>query len=172
MSRVCLDNNILIWGIRGIATPGQESMINRTQGLFEDLDESDAHILVPAVVVSEFLTGVPKAQHQGLLQVLNRRFQLPPFDVRTAAVAAGLWRDAAERNPQFREVLRETFPGTQKIKIKADIMILATALVRNADVLYTHDGALRAIADGLIEVRDLPPPRAKQAELFPKEPGS
>ena len=142
-------------------------MISRTQALFEDLDGSDADIMVPAVVVSEFLAGVPKPQHPGLLEVLNRRFQLPPFDVRTAAVAAGLWRDAAERNPHLREFVRETFPGTEKAKIKADMMILATALMRKADILYTHDGPLRAIADGLIEVRDLPASRAKQSDLPP-----
>lgn len=140
-------------------------MISRTQALFEDLDGSDADIMVPAVVVSEFLAGVPKPQHPGLLEVLNRRFQLPPFDVRTAAVAAGLWRDAAERNPHLREFVRETFPGTEKAKIKADMMILATALMRKADILYTHDGPLRAIADGLIEVRDLPASRARQSDL-------
>lgn len=140
-------------------------MISRTQARFEDLDGSDADVMVPAVVVSEFLAGVPKLQHAGLLEVLNRRFQLPPFDVRTAAVAAGLWRDAAERNPHLRDVVREAFPGTEKAKIKADMMILATALVRKADVLYTHDGPLRAIADGLIEVRDLPAPRPKQSDL-------
>ena len=165
MKRVCLDNHILIWGIRGISTPGQEGMVNRAQALFEDLDESDADIMVPAVVVSEFLAGAPKPHHSGLLEVLNRRFQLPPFDVRTAAVAAGLWRDAAERNPHLREVVREAFPGTEKAKIKADMMILATALVRKADILYTHDGPLRTIAAELIEVRDLPAPRPKQSDL-------
>lgn len=165
MKRVCLDNHILIWGIRGISTPGQEDMISRTQALFEDLDGSDGDVMVPSVVVTEFLAGVPKPQHTGLLEVLNRRFQLPPFDVRTAAVAAGLWREAAERNPHLRELVREAFPGTEKAKIKADMMILATALVRNADVLYTHDGALRKIAEGLIKVRDLPPPRPKQTDL-------
>lgn len=165
MNRVCLDNHILIWGIRGISTAGQETMISRTQVLFEDLDALDADIMVPAVVVSEFLAGVPKPQHAGLLEVLNRRFQLPPFDVRTAAVAAELWRDAAERNPHLRDVVREAFPGTEKAKIKADMMILATALVRKADILYTHDGPLRTLADGLIEVRDLPAPRPKQSDL-------
>lgn len=117
------------------------------------------------MVVSEFLAGVPKPQHTGLIEVLNRRFQLPPFDVRTAAVAAGLWRDGAERNPHLRELVRETFPGTEKAKIKADMMILATALVRRVDILYTHDGPLRTIASDLIEVRDLPPPRPKQSDL-------
>lgn len=166
MKRACLDNNILIWGIRGISTPGQERMIGRAQAFSEELDESDADVLVPAVVVAEFLAGVPKPQHTALLDVLNRRFQLPPFDVRTAAVAAELWRGAAERNPHLRDQINEAFPGTQRAKIKVDMMILATALVRKADILYTHDGPLRTVADGLIEVRHLPPPREKQSVMF------
>lgn len=166
MMRVCLDNHILIWGVRGVSTPGQEGMIARAKALFADLDESDADVIVPAVVVSEFLAGVPKAQHVELLDVLNRLFQLPPFDVRTAALAAQLWRDAAERKPHLRELVRETFPGTEKAKIKADMMILATALVRKADTLYTHDGPLRTIANGLIEVLELPPHCPTQTEMF------
>lgn len=165
MRRVCLDNHILIWGLRRVSTPGQESMISRTAALLEDLDASDADVLVPAVVVAEFLAGVAKPQHAALLEVLNRRFQLPPFDVRTAAIAAELWRNAAERNPHLREIIRETFPGAEKAKIKADMMILATALVRKADVLYTHDGLLQKVATGHIEVRELPAPRPKQADL-------
>ena len=47
-------------------------------------------------------------------------------------------------------------------------MILATALARKVDVLYTHDGPLRKVADGLLEVRELPPPPPKQEELFPE----
>ena len=106
MSRACLDNHILIWGIRGVAEVGQEIMIRRAKALFEELEDQEADILVPAVVVSEFLAGVPKSQHAELLKALNRRFQLPPFDVRAAAVAAGLWRDAAERKPHLREQIR------------------------------------------------------------------
>lgn len=166
VKRACLDNNILIWGVRGVATSGQEEMIQRAQTFFEDLDTSDADILVPSVVVAEFLAGVPKQQHLGLLDVLNRRFQVVPFDVRTAAVAAELWRDAAERNPHLKDQIREAFPGTERAKIKADLMILATALARGADVLYTHDGPLKMAAEGRIEVRELPPPRPRQADLL------
>jgi predicted nucleic acid-binding protein len=165
VKRACLDNHILIWGVRGVATQGQEEMINRAQALFEDLDADDTDIMVPAVVVAEFLAGVPKPQHVGLLDVLNRRFQVVPFDVRTAAIAAELWRDAAESNPHLRDQIREAFPGTERAKIKADLMILASALARGADVLYTHDGPLKTAADGRIEVRNLPPPRRKQADL-------
>ena len=165
MKRVCLDNHILIWGVRGYATPGQEDRVERARDLFVELDESDAQVIVPSVVVAEFLAGVPRARHQDLLDVLNRRFQIPPFDTRTAALAAEIWREAATRNPHLKEQVQELFPGTEKAKIKADMMILATALVRKADVLYTHDGPLRKVAEERIEVRDLPPQRPKQANL-------
>lgn len=166
MSRACLDNHILIWGIRGVAEVGQEVMIRRAKALIAELEEQEDDILVPAVVVSEFLAGVPKSQHTELLKVLSRRFQLPPFDVRAAAVAAGLWRDAAERNPHLRDQIREAFPDTPRVRIKADIQILGTALARNADVLYTNDGALRMIAEGLIDVRGLPPAPPTQPDFF------
>ena len=165
MKRVCLDNHILIWGVRGMSTPGQEQEIERAKQLFEDLDQSDARVMIPSVVVAEFLAGVPKPQHGNLLDVLNRRFQIPPFDTRTAALAAELWREAAERNPHLKDQVKEAFPGTEKAKIKADIMILATALARNADILYTHDGPLAKVAEGRIDVSELPPLRPKQADL-------
>lgn len=165
MKRVCLDNHILIWGVRGVSTPGQEQQIEQARQLFEDLDQSDARVMIPSVVVAEFLAGVPKPQHGNLLDVLNRRFQIPPFDTRTAALAAELWREAAERNPHLKDLVKEVFPGTEKAKIKADIMILATALARNAEILYTHDGPLAKVAEGRIDVRQLPPLRPKQADL-------
>jgi predicted nucleic acid-binding protein len=165
VKRVCFDNHILIWGMRGVASPGQEDCVERAKELFAELDEADAQVIVPSVVVAEFLAGVQKTQHTEFLEVLNRRFQIPPFDVRTAAVAAGLWRDAAERNPHLRAQVQEAFPGTEKAKIKADMMILATALVRKAEILYTADGPLAKIARERLEVRGLPPARPKQTDL-------
>ena len=165
MKRICLDNHILIWGVRGISSAGQENEIERAKQLFEDLDHADAQVMIPSVVVSEFLAGVPTPQHGSLLDVLNRRFQILPFDTRIAALAAELWREAAARNPQLKDRVKEAFPGTERSKIKADIMILASALARNADILYTHDGPLAMAAQGKIEVRELPPLRPKQGDL-------
>lgn len=165
MNRVCLDNHILIWGVRGIATFGQEQQVEQARQLFEDLDQSNAQVMIPSVVVAEFLAGIPKLQHGNLLNALNRRFQIPPFDTRTAALAAELWLEAAERNPHLKDQVKEAFPRTEKAKIKADMMILATALARDADILYTHDGPLAKVALGRIDVRQLPPLRPKQADL-------
>jgi hypothetical protein len=59
MKRVCLDNHILIWGVRGVSTPGQEQEIERAKQLFEDLDQSDARVMIPSVVVAEFWQESP-----------------------------------------------------------------------------------------------------------------
>ena len=57
----------------------------------------------------------------------------------------------AERNPQRRDQIREAFPGTERAKIKADLMLLVSALARGADVLYTHDGPLKTPAGRFAE---------------------
>jgi hypothetical protein len=38
MKRVCLDNHILIWGIRGYSAQGQEDRMGRARDLFQALE--------------------------------------------------------------------------------------------------------------------------------------
>ncbi len=170
MNRVCLDNNILIWGVRRKATPGQETHIPRARALIAELDESGARIIVPAPVLSEFLTFAPENRHAEITASLQRHFQLTPFDAHAAAVAAKIWRTQAEGDPNWKESLKEEVADLTHARIKYDIQILATALSRNADILYTHDRALKRLAGGRIDVRELPPPPPKQKELFQDEP--
>ena len=157
MKRACLDNNILIWGLRGVASPGQENFPGRAESLIAELDDSRAEMLVPAIVVAKFLAGVPKERHEPLLRVLNLHFQLPPFDTRAAVVAAQLFRDASESHPRLRDTLRAADPAMTNVKYKADMMILAIAVSRKVDVIYTHDSGLKKLAAELtdIEVRDV-----------------
>ena len=42
MKRVCLDNHIMIWGIRGYSTQGQEGMVSRAQELLSELVTSQS----------------------------------------------------------------------------------------------------------------------------------
>lgn len=52
---VCLDTNILIWGIQNKASAGQEQMLERTRLFLKDLDESKAKIIIPSLVIGELL---------------------------------------------------------------------------------------------------------------------
>jgi hypothetical protein len=57
--------------------------------------------------------------------------------------------------------------NTPRQKMKVDHMIIAIALVNNASCIYSTDGGLKAFANGLIDVRDLPP--IKQSTPKPRE---
>ena len=76
MIRVCFDNNILIWGVRKKASPGQEGQIRRALALFDDLDKDGARIIVLTPVLSEFLTFAPEHRHAEITASLQNHFQL------------------------------------------------------------------------------------------------
>lgn len=92
MSLVCIDNHILIWGIRKTATPGQEAMIERTAQLLEYLDEQKTQVIVPAPVIAEFLVGADEHDHTRILQTLQQRFIVAPFDTLAALATARVRR--------------------------------------------------------------------------------
>lgn len=166
MMRVCFDNNILIWGVRKKASPGQEALIRSAGALFEELDKNGAKIIIPTPVLSEFLTFAPEHRHAEITASLESHFQLTPFDAFAAATAARIWRAFSEGNTAWKDELKEAVPGITKARIKYDIQILATAISRSADILYTHDVGLKKLAGGRIEVRELPPPPPEQSDLF------
>ena len=63
MSLVCFDNHVLVWGIKEQATPGQEDMIPRTKAFISKLQNDKVHVLIPSVVVAEFLMPIPPDMH-------------------------------------------------------------------------------------------------------------
>ena len=85
MSSACIDNHILIWGIRKEATPGQEPMILRAELFLKYLEDAKTTVIVPSVVIGEFLVKVPVARHQEVQAVLEKRFQIVPYDAVAAA---------------------------------------------------------------------------------------
>ncbi len=169
MKRVCLDNNILIWGVRSKASKGQEDCINRAVSLFGELDEMGARIIIPTPVLAEFLTYSPVHRHAEITASLERHFQLTPFDGYAATVAARLWRELAEKPRTWHDELHAEVPGITRARIKYDIQILATAMARHTDILYTHDKGLTKLAKGRIDVRQLPSLPPKQEDLFKEQ---
>lgn len=61
MKLACIDNHILIWGVRKHATPGQEAMLDMTAAFLAWLDRQKIKVVVPAPVLYEFLNNSPKA---------------------------------------------------------------------------------------------------------------
>lgn len=163
----CIDSNIIIWGIKKQATKGQEEMIARAEQIFAKADELEDYIVIPTVALSEILA--PELPHirAKYIEILKKSFVIAPFDERAALKYAEIMH---ERFEEVKDLAASTNNPRQKTKV--DHMIIATALVYNANAIYSTDGGLKTFASGLIDVRDLPQPKTtatispSQTDLF------
>ena len=144
MSFVCLDTNVLIWGIKRQASAAQAEMIPRTRRFLDSLHKQQIRAVVPAVVVAELLMPLPLEEHNNFVADMSQQFIVPPFDSLVASFLAKVW--------QAKKGQRDI----QRNEIKYDSMVIATALALKASCIYSHDPNLRTVADGLIECRDIP----------------
>ena len=147
----CIDSNIIVWGIKKQASEGQEDMIARAEHIFIQADEYNDFILIPTIVLAEILTPEPPEVRNRYIDILNKSFIIAPFDTRAALKFADILHS---RWAEIKNIAAET--GTPRQKMKADHMIIATALVNNANCIYSTDNGLKAFANGLIDVRDVP----------------
>lgn len=152
MRLVCLDTQILIWGVQKPARSQRErEMVRHATAFLKGLDQAGVKPFVPAIVVGELLCPVPVAKHAKALDVLSRGFVIGAFDAMAASQFATLWQ--LRKRDKTLEVLKN---DATREELKADLMILATALSRKVPVLYTHDKPLTKLATGLIIVREVP----------------
>jgi len=161
---ICLDTCVVIWGVQGAAHPGQEGMIGRTRRYLAGLSKDGVRIMIPAVVVGEYLEGFPPEEQGRHLAVLKANFFLPAFDAKCAEIASQL-RAAASRQTSVS-------PGMRRAA-KADAQIIATAIAHNAELIVTGNlTEYRRLSNGRIKVSDVPdvweqPDLLTQAEKRP-----
>jgi predicted nucleic acid-binding protein len=148
---VSLDSNTLVWGIRKKGLPDK---VRRARNLFAYLEEEEARIVIPSIVVTEFVTPLKTTkEREAVIAEMNKRFVIAPFDARAAAVAADLWhygKKAREKKHQMKQI-------GARMCLRADTLIIATVHAQGVQVFYTdddncYDMARRIIAD----VRRLP----------------
>ena len=146
-SLVAIDSMILVWGIR---KEGPEDRLERAKWLFAKLDHDQSQIVVPSIVIAEYLSHVDVRKHAETIELMNNRFIISPFDVRAASLAADLFRQGLEErgdkgSPDGRKCLR------------ADSLIVATARSQGVSVFYSHDKHCRTMATrARMEAFDLP----------------
>lgn len=128
---ICLDTQILIWGVEGSCRPGQDDMPGRARRYLERLAKDGEKVLVPTPAISEYLTGSDQPDRE--LKVITKRFLVPAFDLRAAALATEL-----QRNTEGCKKLRERH-GIARQALRIDAMIAATAIIFGARVLATGD---------------------------------
>lgn len=153
MRLVCFDTPALIYlldpptpkGLSPQQIEERQKLGSKVKGMVEYLSNQGTHILIPAIVVAEYLTKVPNDLHEDVINSLSPKFIIAPFDTKTASIAADI------RNK--KAAVLGGIPSQQKECLKADILIVATALQHNCKIIYTNDNDMNTIASGYIEVK-------------------
>jgi len=160
---VCLDSHVIIWGIKEQSEPGQEAMVRRAKAFLEQAAAQDIICAVPSVVVAELLMRIPGEMHALVCNLLEKGFEVPPFDLPAARKFAEIWRSKQEAG-ELERLLSD--PTASRETLKVDCMIVAIASSQGMDHIYSHDEKLRRFADGYIPCSEIPIV-GKQMGLFP-----
>jgi predicted nucleic acid-binding protein len=157
---IALDANILVWGLRKQNDPKRPDMVERCAALIAELHELRQTILVPSIVLAEYLIGHTSEQQDQELDIVGRNFFVGAFDTRAAKIAAELY-DAR----MFKQIVKDD--NVPRQCLKADYKIIATAIRHGASVIYVDDQHFAKIANNKITVRPVP---ALRPEIEPSEP--
>jgi predicted nucleic acid-binding protein len=150
---VCIDSQIFIWGIKKQSNPTQSHLIPYAKSFFEFLSRNNDKILLPAPILSEILAPVPVSEHSKILVLLDKRFQVAPFDNLAALKCAELINIALTSQERIESAEEHKVP---KNKMKYDCMIVAIAITRKANCIYSNDGDIKKHAANQISVLEMP----------------
>lgn len=144
----CFDTSPLIWGVREDADPGDEHMIEICKRFIKWITAQGHTIMVPAPVIAEYFVGATDTQlHE--LELLKRGFEYPALDARSAVLAAELQRGGVI------DALHDQL-NTTKRQLRIDAMIIAIAIVKQADTIITHNvNELTTLSRGRIKVEPI-----------------
>lgn len=163
MEPVCFDTHIILWAMQDEAQPEHEEFAQRAKYLLRRCYETDVKVVIPAVVLAEFLAGLKPEQYSAVTQAMQKRFIITPFDLKAAMHYAQLW--------QLKQAWREDMLHKKQVtgtELRTDCMIVSTAVANGASCIYTHDERLRQFAHNIIETRGMPklPPMITQATFI------
>jgi predicted nucleic acid-binding protein len=153
----------VIWGFKATGSrrgnPKQKDlpeMQRRARILIDVLEKENQMVILPAIALAEVLIGVEEKHHDQFISEIQKHFFCPPFDVHASAFAAKLWIGHSGLAKSLH-IKRET--------LKADVQIVATAIVAGATRFYTHDEKLRKLsASAGLPADDLP--THHQSDMF------
>lgn len=152
VKKICLDSQILIWGIKNESIKNRDHMKEKATNLISSLAKNSSFtIIVPSVVIMELLMPCPLIDHINIIKEINSRFNPTPFDVAAAKAAAHVWQSKQSDST----INQLKIGGTIKSKIKVDCQIIGTAISRNMDCICSEDAGLKKLAVGLIEVKTM-----------------
>jgi len=143
---VAIDTMTLVWGIR---KDGPEDRIIHAGYLFQELERDKAQIIVPSVVVLEYVTPIQSpSDRANVIGAISDRFRIEPFDIRDVDLAAELWQKGKPKLQMNAEGARP--------RLRIDTLIVATAKNHGATEFYSEDDDLFRLASEIMQAKRLP----------------
>ncbi|MBK8396231.1 MAG: type II toxin-antitoxin system VapC family toxin [Leptospiraceae bacterium] len=154
MSIICLDTNILIWGIKKQPTKGQEANVEYAERFIQDIGDKGHTVIIPTIVLAELLANVPFKDHDKIISEIQTFARLEPFDSDASVKYSELFLKLEKTG---EEEYKKEFNKSRRA-LKADIMIIATAICKNVKELYTNNvnEFIKLSSGQKIKILDLP----------------
>ncbi|MEO1163293.1 MAG: PIN domain-containing protein [Chloroflexota bacterium] len=153
MSVISLDTQLLYWAIIQRPPMGHEHVLGQVTRFLKWTVDNEHKVIVPSIVLSELLIGVPYDKQKYVLAQVTAHYRIVPFDLKASAVFAKMRRDHLIKH-RLDDLLNPDILHATRGALKADIMIIATAIAHGADILYSYDDKLRRLADSYITARN------------------
>jgi predicted nucleic acid-binding protein len=150
MSIVCLDTQIIRWGVMKQASknPQADELVTKASFFIDWLDRRKDEVVLPAFIVGELLVTVPERDHAQTLNQLSEDWMIVDYDLRAAQQFAVMRYNQALK--PIMDDIRMNNPYATKKQLIADVMIIATAIVHGAEKIYSHDNDFIKLASGYI----------------------
>lgn len=147
---ICFDTSPIIWGVQGEAKSTQSDMVIRTKRYIKYLADKKERIMIPTPALTEYLLHFPPEEQQKQRQIIEGSFIVPAFDIHASVVAAELLGNT--------ELVQNIVAkgDIDKIKVRTDAQIIATAIVNQAQKIISHDPDFRKLAQKRITVEEVP----------------
>jgi len=140
---------VLIYaGIAPRSSQIDNELVISSKILLTKLTREKATVVLPTICVSEMLVPVEHDRHGTLLMQLQSLFLCYPFDIRASSIAAELFKQHRAMNEAERY--------RDRILLKADVMIVATAASAGATDFYSNDIGCRRLAGFVSNAHELP----------------
>lgn len=157
---ISVDTCILVWGIQKTARSKEQekSIVPRAEYLLADrVDDENLRLIIPSIVVGEYLVKTTKNEKEVLSQFLQNSLVVD-YNYAAARIAAEIWSK--------RKSIKNELSSIRHC-ISADCKIIATAKAHGASVIYTENDDLIKLARLInYPAKRLPPVPPRNGELF------
>ena len=153
---VCVDTNVLIWGVSEKKKSEDPELFEATKSFFQKIKSASSKqiLVLPAPVVAEFLVGGDEPNK--IESSLNdfEGFEIAPFDVAAAKKYAEIFSFGNQKRKNGKyEKSRNCF--------KLDCAIIAIAVSIRASCIYSQDKDVGKLASDHIKVLKIPDSQLK-----------